>query len=47
MTKKYCKYCKNGEYAVPFFFADDDTEEVYYAQYCPMCGMKFRLIKFP
>ena len=38
MTKKDCKYCKNGIKAVAFVFANDDTCEVHYADYCPICG---------
>lgn len=37
-AKKECKYCKNGTIVIPFVFADDDTCEVHYADYCPVCG---------
>ena len=38
MAKKKCEYCGNGTKLVPFVFADDDTFEVHYADYCPVCG---------
>ena len=40
MPKKHCQYCQDGKEAVAFIFADDDTQEVEYAEYCPMCGRK-------
>ena len=40
MKKPYCPYCENGTVQVPFVFADDDTCEVHYADYCPVCGRK-------
>lgn len=38
MNLQDCKYCKNGNVAVPFVFANDDTHKVHYADHCPVCG---------
>ena len=38
MSKKDCEYCENGTMPVLFAFADDDSENVLSADYCPMCG---------
>ena len=40
MTKEHCEYCQDGTACVVFVFADDDTQEVYYADFCPMCGRR-------
>ena len=40
MAKKHCEYCNDGTEVVPFVFADDETGEVHYADYCPVCGRK-------
>jgi len=40
MAKKHCEYCEDGTMPVAFVFADDDTCDVQYADYCPMCGRK-------
>lgn len=40
MAKDHCEYCQDGTECVVFVFADDDTGEVYYADYCPMCGRR-------
>lgn len=40
MPKKHCQYCQDGTEVVAFIFADDGEGEVYYADYCPMCGRK-------
>ena len=38
MTKKFCDCCGNGTEPVALVFADDETFEVFWAEYCPICG---------